>query len=189
MKQPIPIIIISFLLFLNASAQKRVPKNSIQWRSDLTLEWSDFQGKPNTDAIAFAETSYLIEIIPTEIKVDENNLVLNYQQLSVKAHFLKDQSWVHKETDELLKHERLHFDIAELFARKMRKAFKELIEQENADFDAYQRVYEQYWRECAKMQRQYDLETGHGRKYTINDQWKTKVDQKLSALSIYELKQ
>ena len=70
----------------------------------------------------------------------------------------------------------------------MRKAFKELIEQENADFDAYQRVYEQYWRECAKMQRQYDLETSHGRKYAINDQWKTKIDLKLSALSIYELK-
>ena len=75
---------------LNVSAQKRVPENSIEWKSDLTLEWSDFQGKPNTDVIAFAETSYSIEIFPAEVRVDENDRVLNYQQLSVKTYLLKD---------------------------------------------------------------------------------------------------
>ena len=186
MKNPVLSIFISFFLFINVSAQKRVPKNSVEWKSNLTLEWSDFQAKPNTDIVAFAETSYSIEIFPAEVRVNENNRVLNYQQLSVKAYFLKDRSWVFKEKNELLKHERLHFDIAELFARKMRKAFQKLIAQKNADFNAYQQVYKQYWRECAKMQKQYDLETSHGRKYAINDQWKIKIDQKLSALSFYE---
>ena len=187
MKKPISSIIISLLLFVNVSAQKKVPENSIEWTSDLSLAWSDFQGKPNTDVIAFAETSYAIEIIPPEVKVDENNRVLNFRQLSVKAYFLKDRSWVFKEKDELLKHERLHFDIAELFARKMRKAFQQLQKEGNADFDAYQNVYKQYWRECAKMQRQYDHETSHGRKYKINDQWEVKVERFIQDYKDYEM--
>jgi len=179
MKKPISSIIISFLLFVNVSAQNSVPENSIEWTSDLSLAWSDFQAKPNTDVIAFAETSYAIEIIPPEVMVDENNRVLNDQQLSVKAYFLKDRSWVFKEKDELLKHERLHFDIAELFARKMRKAFRELQKEGNADFYAYQKVYNKYWQECERMQRKYDRETRHGRNYDINDEWEVKIDQLL----------
>ena len=92
MKKPISTIIISSLLFLNVSAQKSVPENNIVWKSNVTLEWSDFQTEPNTDIIAFAETSYSIEIFPAEVRVDENNRVLNYDQLSLKAYFLKDRS-------------------------------------------------------------------------------------------------
>lgn len=148
----------------------------IKWKESVQLEWSDFKARPDTNVLGFALTSYELKIIPQDVKVDENKNVLNYQDLTVKAFFLKDKSWVYKKTPELLDHERLHFDIAALFARKMRKAFDELIQKGIADFDAYQETYKKYWRECAKMQRKYDRETRHGRDMTANREWSQKVE-------------
>ena len=172
------ITLISFcgLSMSNEDALGQSNASDIEWNKNLQLEWSDFTSKPDTTVLGFALTSYELKIIPRDVKVDENNNVLNYQDLTVKAFFLKDKSWVFKRTPDLLEHERLHFDIAAFFARRMRKAFDELIQKGIADFDAYQQTYNKYWRECAVMQRKYDRETRHGKDITANKQWRSKVE-------------
>lgn len=153
----------------------------IPWSNNLNLEWSDFKAKPNLNVYAFAQTTYKIEIFPLEVQVDENNNIQNYQSLHVIAQFYKDQSWVYKESDFLLKHEQLHFDIAGLFALKINEEFKTLINKNEANFDAYFTIYKRLWKDCLDMQKQYDSETDHGQNIEENAIWIEQISTEIES--------
>jgi hypothetical protein len=154
-------------------------QKTITWEKDLKLEWSDFKAKPNTELLAFAETKYTIEILPNEVAVDSNNNVIDYQSLTVVAIFYCELSWVYQEDDFLLAHEQLHFDIAALYAQKMRTKFEELKKQKIADFDLYAQVYQDLWKECSILQKQYDKETNHGLLREENKKWTIEIRKQL----------
>ncbi|MBX2846128.1 MAG: hypothetical protein KTR13_07930 [Saprospiraceae bacterium] len=95
-------------------------KNRIKWNAGKTVNWNDYEGIPDyadnfRDAVTASALNYNVRCHT------DGNLTV-----SVSAEFLKDQSWVKERarTDYHLGHERLHFDITELFARKMRKTFE-----------------------------------------------------------------
>ena len=134
----VTLCVTSLLVF---SQNDLITSTTIPWSNNLNLEWSDFKAKPNLNVVAFAQTTYKIEIFPNEVQVDENNNIQNYESLHVNALFYTNESWVYKESDFLLKHEQLHFDIAGLFALKINEEFKTLINQNEANFDAYFTIY------------------------------------------------
>ncbi|WP_106792391.1 DUF922 domain-containing protein [Aquimarina sp. Aq78] len=180
-------ILVLLIISSNLIAQEESNKNIVEWKSDRKLLWSDFIAEPNTDIFAFALTSYKIEIFPTDVMVDENNNIQNYKDLHLNALFYKNHSWVIKKTEKLLQHEQLHFDIAELFARKMRQKFEELKVQNIADYDSYMSVYTMLWKKCRKMQNDYDEKTNHGIKEAINSQWQINVHSELQDLNSFAL--
>jgi hypothetical protein len=130
----------------------------------------------NPDIFAYAVTSYKIEILPENVQVDPKNNILNYQDLTVLAKFHKNQSWTVSDDLDLLNHERLHFDIAELFARKIRKSFFKLKTAKERSYSKYWNAYTVLWKECRLQQKQYDLETNHGTKKIENDKWIAKIN-------------
>ena len=146
-------------------------QSTITWTKDVPLKWSDFKAIPNTEILAYAQTSYKIEIIPSDVSVDQNNTIQNYKSLNVVANFYTNHSWVFKEDHDLLNHEQLHFDIAGLYAHKMRLEFNKLKENDIANFDAYMSVYNNLWAECRAIQKKYDNETNHGLITTENNRW------------------
>ena len=78
---------------------------------------------------------------------------------------------------QLLEHEQLHFDIAELTARKIRAGFADF---KNACAEAggtepIQQMVAQADRELQEEQQRYDRETGHGVNARVQDQWKRKI--------------
>ena len=83
---------------------------------------------------------------------------------------------------ELLKHEQLHFDIAELFARKIRRKFKEIQNNREARFSIYWESYNVIWKECRELQKRFDSETNHGRDLNANYIWSIKLKDELSQL-------
>lgn len=174
---------ISILLligFTNSNAQ-----SVITWSSQHKLNWSDFKGTANTDIYAYAQTSYKIEIQPSNVSVDENNHVVGYKSLTAVANFYTKHSWVYERDAYLLLHEQLHFDIAELYARKMRMEFQKLKVKKIANYDSYAAVYNRLWNQCRSMQKQYDKETKHGQLRAENDKWIRNIATQLDTYKTY----
>ena len=157
------------------------------WLMSQKIEWKDFMGTLNPDVFAYALTSYKIDIIPDNVIVDSNDKIINYQDLMVVANFYKKQSWSISKDTNLLNHERLHFDIAELYARKIRKRFSELKEIKEQRYSVYWNEYSKLWKACRVFQKQYDLETNHGAKQPENDKWISKVNVLLKSLDKFAI--
>lgn len=154
-------------------------QSTIKWTNGVKLKWADFKGTPNEDVLAYAQTSYKIEIIPGNVKVDAHDNVVNYQSLTTEANFYCDYSWVYEENDYLLLHEQLHFDIAGLYAYKMRVEFEKLKKKKDAQFNSYLKVYEKLWAECRAIQELYDKETNHGQLIEENNRWIKEINTQI----------
>jgi hypothetical protein len=112
------LISVSLLLVSVLFQNKVYAQDTIYWRSNYKLRWEDFQGKPdafsNYGAVGSPGISY--------------SLAYNEDSFSTKVlcYFIKSKAWSKfKTSDTLLQHEQVHFDIVELFARKLRKSFTE----------------------------------------------------------------
>lgn len=87
----------------------------IKWAPDKKLTWDDFQGKPDskcrqTKAVTWTK-------LKGRSKVYDDRIEYDYS-----CFFNKEKSWHTGASPQLLNHEQGHFDIAEIFARKFRKA-------------------------------------------------------------------
>jgi len=169
------IIILSISINLNA-------QSTIEWSKDRKLTWSDFKAIPDEEILGYALTSYKIEILPSDVLVDSNNNIQNYKSLTVVANFYSNYSWVHKKSDYLLSHEQLHFDIAGLYAYKIRIEFEKLKKQNIANFDYYLEIYEKLWAECRQTQKAFDKESSHGQLIEENNNWIDKITAEINNL-------
>lgn len=106
----------------------------IVWSENRKLTWSDFKGKPDKNSAGSASTACKIEIRPVNVLVDEKGNIQNYKPLKAVALFFPDLSWVKKKKTHLLLHEQLHFDIVELYSRKLNRKFAELKTRKIAKF-------------------------------------------------------
>lgn len=91
------------------------------WAQHPTLTWNDFQGPP----LKFAPGLRALTDIGLTPSLECRQGVWDVR---VEANFHPAGSWVeprHKGSVELLQHEQGHFDITELYARKMRKAIRD----------------------------------------------------------------
>jgi hypothetical protein len=78
---------------------------------------------------------------------------------------------------QLLDHEQLHFDLAELAARKIRKRFGEYKDAclDPGGTEPIQTMVIEVDRELQEEQTKYDLETGHGTNVRAQDRWAQRV--------------
>lgn len=152
-------------------------EEGVLWDANKRLSWSDFRGKvpPAADPAATTASGisyrYSANLIHHEVKLD----------FEVNAYFYPNESWYKPEVcdDLILSHEQLHFDIAELFARKMRNklqrtSFSDNVKQEIRD------IYQDILRELQDFQDQYDWETGYSRNAKKQLEWNRKIAQALS---------
>ena len=106
-----------FFLFLLAVPSSLFAQSGneelLDWTSSRKLTWADYKAKPNTDNDAAASTT-------TYLGIDYNisNTSFSYK---IESRFSKTRSWGLHKTDYILSHEQGHFDIAEIFARKLHK--------------------------------------------------------------------
>jgi hypothetical protein len=84
---------------------------------------------------------------------------------------------------QLLDHEQLHFDLAELAARKIRKRFEGFRESclDGDDPAPIQAMVAEVDRELQEEQHRYDRETNHGVNVRMQDQWRRKVQALLKS--------
>ncbi len=182
------ILFLLSIVFSNAQKEITISErdSTIQWSSKYVLEWNDFLGEVNPDNFGMAFTSYKIDIYPSDVLVDEQGNIHEIEELTVKANFYKKQSWTTGSFDtNLLLHEQLHFDIAELYARKIRQRFEFFKKKGEANFDLFWKQYKELWIECRSFQAKYDSETNHGINFSKNQEWNKVIKMEMNKLSDY----
>lgn len=173
MKTPSNIVILAALIMILVGSSHR-DNGMMIWNEDQRLTWDDFQGMPDYN---ISDVSALTSSGIIHYKGCENGKII----YKVMAYFQKDQSWVKPVayTDYHLAHEQLHFDITELYARKLRQALaqRDFRCDEEAAFDSFVRDYLMMWQ---KAQIDYDLNTHHSMKPEQQQEWQHLVAFELS---------
>ena len=166
----------SIFCLLIASSLWSQDYESILWDKGHRLSWTDFKGKPGAPSRAAAITASGISYQFSTLESD-SNLELDF---TVSTYFYPTKSWYQPEVcDEvILSHEQLHFDISELFARKMRKLLGETKFTRNVKAEV-KTIYRQINKELAEFQHLYDDETNFSRNREKQQLWNKKIAEAL----------
>ena len=150
------------------------------WQKNRRLTWADYQGKPQH---RFAAASTVYSMYRHISKDASGNIYA-----SIKAIFYPKDSWKSNWIDDaLLAHEQRHFDIVELYARKLRKQLS-LIQVHGKD-DAQQKLDSLHSLIDAEMdayQDTYDEETNYSMAHDEQASWIIKIDKAIDSLNTYQ---
>jgi hypothetical protein len=164
----------------NNSNENNNTEQVVEWNEYYDLSWEDFKGKRPGDAAGDAGTVVQIKAKPFMVK--------NQVNYDVFALFVKNKSWADAHTRTLLSHEKLHFDIAELYARKIRQRIAELKKKKVNEVDVYNLAIQELLEESNQIDMQYDLETLHGAMEKKQAEWSKRVSSELNNLRKYKKK-
>jgi hypothetical protein len=171
-------------IFVNTAVFAQIENDSvIYWSKKRKLKWCDFQTKLTDSAFKSKNIAVTSSIINYISYLEEG--MPNYRVL---VYFKKFESWT-KDTNSLyiLNHEQMHFNITEIYARKGRKAIRELRTTDNENIDDYKKIIHQILEELDKTQDKYDNETQHSINNTKQQVWDNKIIQQLEDLKDYEV--
>lgn len=168
------ILLLTFVLSLSTVFSQE--EETISWTPDRKLQWEDFKGRPFKTAWAAAVTASGITYEFSSVETD-GALKLDIQ---ISTHFYPDESWYQPAlvNGVILSHEQLHFDIAELFARKMRKIVAETNFTSNVKAEI-KKIYSDILKELSAFQKKYDFETNFSRNIEKQIAWNRKISEAL----------
>jgi len=160
------------ILNINAFAEM---SDDVFWIADRPLQWADFEGSPDYN------NDFVKALTASSIRYSygcENGYIAYH----IESVFKKSQSWVKEEarTTYHLSHEQLHFDITELYARKLREA----LDKEQFPCHrmyAFEQKIRQYLRDWRNEQTTYDKETFFSVKRDRQADWEFEVRLLLDA--------
>lgn len=152
-------------------------EEAVLWTENLELSWEDFKDSPNMSSRAAALTASGISY---EFTAEDINGELNISY-KVSAFFYPEQSWYKPEVcnQNILNHEQLHFDIAELFARKMRSKLEKAKFTSNVKKEIKE-IYKTIIKELSAFQNSYDKETDFSRNLPQQLLWNKKIQLALA---------
>ena len=148
--------------------------NLIPWSASRKLAWSDFKGTPDSHSPNAALTSSNINI---EFGYDDDRF-----QYAIKCNFDKNRSWVRIKNNEVLAHEQGHFDIAEIYARKLNRIMKAYRFNAKTASTDVNLLYENTMKQHRQVQTQYDHETDYSRNKQKQEEWLKKIADDLKGL-------
>ncbi|MDB5233349.1 MAG: hypothetical protein JWR44_342 [Hymenobacter sp.] len=170
-----------------ASAPKPVAPAPILWSASRPLTLADFVGHPGPSDRLAASTSSNIQA-----GAACRDFVFTG---TVTATFDPATSWFRNPNSPtaatLLRHEQVHFDITEVYARIMRQRM--LVFQGKADCNKLQPAFNNFtkgvYAEWDKEQNRYDAETNHGLNAARQAYWEKQTQVKLAQLETFAAKQ
>lgn len=191
------LLILAFIYSTTSQGQKLVVSvnyaptdtgggNTILYRPGLTLNWSDFKGRPaeGSDAAALTNAGFGLKLAFRRVE-NSSQLVID-----VNCNFSRKDSWVKPsyKTDYILNHEQKHFDIAYIhtcaFIRQLQNAHFT-----NANYTAViEKIYKENALAMSTMQNRYDSETSHSRLPTKQAEWNDIISEQL-ALAVKSMKE
>jgi len=156
-------------------------KNVIFWDDNVLLTWNDFRKNydSRTDYHALSATGIYSFWDCTR----------NRFSFIIGSVFDRDESWVmswvqfdRKRKGYLLNHEQLHFDLTELYARKLRRTFVQLPNPCARDERELKQIVNDHLEEFQREETRYDEETRHGLDNERQYRWDRRVREQLHAL-------
>jgi hypothetical protein len=157
-----------------------LPANEAVWFwSPERLTWQDYQGEANyhLEDVAALTSSGIVSW-----KGCKNGKI----DFEIRAYLDKKESWVKPEayTSYHLSHEQGHFDITEIYARRLDVALKERAFDcgEEEEFEEFINLFLEDWQ---RTQKQYDLDSGFSTYPTQQAIWLEKIRNEIARNTIY----
>jgi len=183
---------------IKCQAQETTDEDKLPWEEDPKAEpkdrtwpklsWEDFQGEAPEDPGGLAAQ------IAVEITLDWECDEGGHFTYTVKAVVDRKQSWALDDVKEnpnteehqrLLRHEKGHFNLGEVYAKKLRKALREL-KDPCKDLDETEKevkkIFGQIRKEFSAEVDRYDDDTKHGRNKEKQEKWENKIQKDLDNL-------
>jgi hypothetical protein len=151
-------------------------QDTVYWRPSRPLTWADFQAPP-VGSSPFASI--------TTAGIGYN---LSYTEkafhVTVYCYFLKSRSWT-KSTNRksLLKHEQGHFDITELYARRLQKAFRVYRFHFDTVGEDLRGIFDRINKEKTATNARYDRETNFSINAPEQVRWSRKIRASLNTIT------
>jgi hypothetical protein len=151
----------------------------IQWTSENSLKWNNFKGtvlKNDTEFKAFAFSS-------VECEYGNHDTCIYY---TVRSIFDENKSWYTDTSAELLQHEKGHFNISEIYARRIRKFLQENLQKDHYESEIRSGI-DSLQGLNTKYQALYDIHTNHGKDMNAQKLWQLTIEKQLKQLDNYEI--
>lgn len=181
------VLVIAFLSLSNkvnhteTSPNKFQENEKILWSKLTKLKWEDFKGVRDFGKVNVLAT--------TQCEVNILNVSLSNGLPDIKngTYFVKNDSWTITNDLSSLEHEQAHFDINELYSRKIRKEFKRLNKLKIKDIEVYQNLFYKLIEESELRNIKFDNEVY----FNLEKQnlWIINIAKELEKLSEYELEE
>jgi len=179
------ILLIAFSCQVASAKEKKGETKSsfaaaeISWQKDKKLTWDDFRGavprnaEEQTAAATFCGIGF-----------ETNTITNNNSNLKIRVYntFYLNNSWARPEemNDDVLAHEQGHFDLCELYTRKLRERMSEVKVDVNTLKPMLRKIYEQLQEEYKNRQEAYEEETAHGINLNEQQRWKRILERELT---------
>ena len=196
MKNQILKNIFFFIGFISLMSFAFVKDDFILWQENKKLKIQDFKAE-NKDTVKVNQQQFLGAI--SAIRIEYSSFQRNKNSVpdfSIKTYFDPNESWMLLKNDYVLQHEQIHFDLTELYARKMRKSVESLRQKNVTNISIYRKKI-QHWnvmKEKASNQfdadnQDYYIKIGQKILFQKNpkqEAWKKKVDRELFQYSLFK---
>jgi len=173
-----------------------VESGMLQWCADRPLVWGDFSGPVPSDAGSSTPAEINIQVqwrisVVTEYDWGTRGYVSRVDPTSVQVVNLMDcrGSWcvLSRTSSNTLRHEQGHFDLQEVYCRKLRTALPAISAQASSDSAAKQMI-QRIIQDTAgsilgmleSMQDRYDRETVHSTNVQMQDHWCSQISDWLA---------
>lgn len=174
-------------------------ENLILWNAQRPLDFNDFNTKQNdivnienSGKFKFAESHFRYRIETTEATFSVT------PSIEISVYFDSNLSWMLIKDENTLEHEQIHFNITELYARKMRKSVDSLAKLNVYDIEIYNKSIKSWKEKNNNYQKKFDekiddriyyrkgrvVPRSKNRQQTI---WKDEIDRELLELDRFKL--
>ena len=168
--------LLPILLPVVLSAQSK-SEELIEWSANRRLTWNDYKAKPEPGSGAAASTTTYLGI--------EYDFSGGGFSFKISSSFSRDRSWGQNKSEYILGHEQGHFDIAEIFARRLNKEMSEYEYNQTSYPQDLKKIYEEVMKDKEDMQNEYDDETDHSINRVKQAEWLKKIEKMLEELKKY----
>ena len=196
MKNQILKNIFFFVGFITLLSFSFVKDEFILWQENKKLKIQDFKAD-NKDTVKVNRQQFLGAI--SAIRIEYSSFQRNKNSVpdfSIKTYFDLNESWMLLKNDYVLQHEQIHFDLTELYARKMRKSVESLRQKNVTNISIYRKKIQRWNAMKEKASNQFDADNQDyyikiGQKILFQknpkqEAWKKKVDRELFQYSLFK---
>lgn len=177
------LLVNSYVSYANRGSRMTASSTSssseMTWSKERKLTWDDFRGAiPHNAEEQTAAATYC------GIGFETNSISSTNTNLKIRVYntFYINNSWARPEemNEDVLAHEQGHFDLCELYTRKLRERMSNLKVNANTMKPTLRKIYEELQAEYRARQEAYEDETSHGVNLPQQKRWQRLVDAELA---------
>lgn len=150
-------------------------QQNLEWSRQNRLSFDDFKGEIGIS------TAAAVSSVSIKFKILSQSIWTGRIKVKIYADFDQLSSWVKPEykTLQLLAHEQGHFDIAEIFAKKLQKKIDVEIKGSQDFIEKFQKTYDDMYKEHLEFQDKYEIDTDMGRDFKKQEEYSKLIKEML----------